>query len=76
MTHINMDYAPSCAKSTCFGFFRGRCAVLCDNDFGERTCPFFKTKEQKRQQETVGKERIKLLKLMRKEMCGNGYNGV
>lgn len=63
----NMAYAPVCGENTCFGFFRGRCAVLCDNNFGERICPFFKTKEQKRQQELNGKERIKLL---RKERCG------
>lgn len=67
MKDDNMAYAPACEKSTCFGFFRGRCAVLCDNNFGERICPFFKTKEQKRQQELIGKERIKLL---RKERCG------
>lgn len=67
MKDDNMAYAPACGKSTCFGFFRGRCAVLCDNNFGERICPFFKTKEQKRQQELNGKERIKLL---RKARCG------
>lgn len=67
MRDDNMAYAPACEKSTCFGFFRGRCAVLCDNNFGKRICPFFKTKEQKRQQELIGKERIKLL---RKERCG------
>ena len=66
---ISMEHAPICTKTTCFGFFGGKCAVLCDNNFGGRICPFFKTSEQKRQQDTVGKERIKLL---RKERVGNG----
>lgn len=65
----DMVHAPLCEKSSCFGFFRGRCAVLCDNNFGERVCPFYKTKEKKRQQEMKGRERKRLL---RKEMCGNG----
>lgn len=69
MKYEYMANAPTCEKSKCFGFFGGHCSILCDNNFRNRSCPFFKTTEQKRQQEMESKERIKLL---RKEMCGNG----
>lgn len=49
---------PSCAISTCFGYLNGRCAILTDNRF-KRGCPFFKTNEQKQQQEESCKERIR-----------------
>lgn len=51
--------APFCASNACFACLNGRCAVLTDNRF-KRGCPFFKTGEQKQQQEEVCKERIRL----------------
>lgn len=72
MTYEKMVYAPLCAKSTCFGFSDGKCAILCDNNFGKRLCPFFKTQDQMQQQEINVKERIKAI---RKARCGgNGQN--
>ena len=58
MSSVKSACVLSCANSSCFGYLNGRCAVLTDNRF-ERDCPFFKTSEQKRQQEEMCKERIR-----------------
>ena len=70
MTYSTKNSAPLCAKSTCFGCSGGKCTILSDNNFGMRTCPFFKT--QRQQQEQESKERIKIIKQQRKEICSNG----
>ncbi len=67
MSYERSVCAPLCVNSTCFGYLNGRCAVLTDNRF-KRDCPFFKTGEQKQQQEEVCKERIRLLE----RRVGNG----
>ncbi len=72
MTYSTKNFAPLCAKSACFGCSGGKCAILSDNNFGMRTCPFFKTREQRQQQEQESKERIKAIKQQRKEICSNG----
>ena len=35
-----------CDRSECAAHFDGICMALRNNDFGDRECPFFKTKEQ------------------------------
>ena len=35
---------PACDIARCFANENGKCELLTDNDFGERECPFFKTK--------------------------------
>lgn len=37
---------PKCDAAECAAYEKGRSIALIDNDFGERKCPFFKTKEQ------------------------------
>lgn len=54
------SFAPSCANSACFGCLDGKCTILTDNRFKKR-CPFFKTHEQKLQQEQACEIRIRLL---------------
>lgn len=36
---------PNCNKSECFANLSGECNILTDS-YGDRACPFFKTKEQ------------------------------
>lgn len=33
-------------KTACFSYVKGVCRILKDTDFGEKDCPFYKTKEQ------------------------------
>ena len=40
------EKCPTCGRSDCFGYQDGYCVVLSRNDFGDRSCPFFKTEEQ------------------------------
>lgn len=35
-----------CDRDDCAAYFDGICNALRNNDFGDRECPFFKTKEQ------------------------------
>ena len=37
---------PTCGKVECFGNEDGHCLVLSDNNFVNKECPFFKTREQ------------------------------
>ena len=37
---------PTCDKKRCFSCEKGKCELLTSNDFGDRPCPFYKTKEQ------------------------------
>lgn len=41
-----MKNLPSCNRDDCFAHKDGKCVLLTSNCFGERECPFFKTKEQ------------------------------
>lgn len=36
--------APGCDKHECFACIDGKCIALTDNNFGERDCPFYKTR--------------------------------
>lgn len=40
------DEKPRCLRSECFANYGDRCACLADNDFGDRDCPFYKSKRQ------------------------------
>lgn len=37
---------PTCNVVECFACEDGYCLILTNNKFGERECPFFKTREQ------------------------------
>lgn len=37
-----MSIEPVCSAVNCFANTNGYCQILSDNDFGERSCPFFK----------------------------------
>lgn len=37
---------PKCGNNKCFACEGGKCRALIDNDFGDRPCPFFKTRAQ------------------------------
>lgn len=38
---------PRCLRQSCFAWHGDRCIALCDNDFGNRDCPFYKSREQR-----------------------------
>ena len=40
-----------CKRLDCRGNIRGECTVLTDNNFGDRECPFFKTRKEFDEQE-------------------------
>ena len=42
----NQKICPTCDMARCFAYDKGKCELLTDNDFGERECPFYKTKAQ------------------------------
>ncbi len=48
----------ACKVSDCFACKDGGCAALTDNDFGERSCPFFKTSEQVEKERAAAKIRM------------------
>lgn len=35
---------PKCGNNKCFACEDGKCRALIDNDFGNKPCPFFKTR--------------------------------
>ena len=41
---------PRCLRRSCFAWHGDRCIALCDNDFGDRDCPFYKSREQRAQE--------------------------
>lgn len=41
-----MKKEPICNREDCFACEGGQCVVLTNTNFGDRECPFFKTKEQ------------------------------
>ena len=40
------EKCPVCGREDCFACQDGHCVVLIKNDFGDRSCPFYKTNEQ------------------------------
>ena len=43
---IDYNKCPTCSVEECFACEEGLCIILNSNNFGERKCPFFKTREQ------------------------------
>ena len=41
-----LSRCPTCKVVECFGYDDGYCMTLTGNDFGDKECPFFKTREQ------------------------------
>ena len=52
---------PPCTEIECFAYKNGCCAILTDNNFGERKCPFYQTKEQRERDQRRIEERLKSL---------------
>ena len=48
---------PVCNKGECFACKDRHCAVLTDNNFGNRQCPFFKTDERLAMEQKMSKAR-------------------
>lgn len=46
-----------CKRLDCRGNIRGECTVLTDNNFGDRECPFFKTRKEFEEQEKYFEEK-------------------
>lgn len=49
---------PACNVTECFGYEDRHCVVLTDRNFGGKTCPFFKTKEQAAEELAYCKKRL------------------
>ena len=49
---------PTCNRAECFGCQEGECLVLIENNFGQKGCPFFKTKEQVESEKEYCRERL------------------
>lgn len=50
-----------CNASACFAHKDGHCIALNDNDFGDKKCPFFKTKAQVEKERKKSEERLRKL---------------
>ena len=51
MTKRKLPDADNCNRNECFGYTDGKCKPLCDTNFGNRKCPFFKTKKRIEEEE-------------------------
>lgn len=47
-----------CNAVACFANDGGQCVCLKDNDFGDKRCPFFKTKKMQAEQEAKCRKRL------------------
>lgn len=54
----NSVHYPLCGVVECFGNNDGYCVVLANNEFGNRECPFFKTKEQVKEEKAYCEQRL------------------
>lgn len=72
MGYERNSFAPNCGNDLCFGYHSGKCTALVDNDFGNRTCPFFKTRERNCAENARCNARICEIKRMRKRGAENG----
>ena len=41
---------PRCLRTSCFANCADRCSCLDNNEFGNRDCPFYKSREQRAQE--------------------------
>lgn len=65
----------ACNRADCHAYFNGThgCIALDDTDFGERACPFFKTREQAEQDKIKAAQRVAALTGVNPE--NRGYVG-
>lgn len=54
----SIDKCKPCDKKECFGCEECRCIVLVDNNFGNKACPFFKTREQVEKEQEYVRQRL------------------
>lgn len=55
---IDSKKCPTCDVAKCFACDEGHCVILIDNNFGERKCPFFKTRKQVAEEEAYCEKRL------------------
>lgn len=62
----------ACNRTECHAYFAGTkgCIALDDTDFGERSCPFFKTREQAEKDKIKAAQRVAALSGVRPEVRG------
>lgn len=65
----DMEKCPDCNRTECFGCEDGRCVVLIDNNFKKMKCPFFKTREQVKQEKEYCRERRELFGIRGTKKC-------
>jgi hypothetical protein len=58
----NNKICPPCGAVECAGCENGKCIFLTDNNFGEKGCPFFKTKEQAQKEKDYCQQRLANIK--------------
>jgi len=51
----------ACSETECFAYKNGLCAVLVNNNFSGRTCPFRKTEEQLVEERKRAEKRLERL---------------
>lgn len=56
----SLKNCPTCGKEDCFGCQDGHCVVLIDNTF-DKERPFYKTKEQVKEEQKYCRERLEQL---------------
>ena len=52
------EKCPTCGRKDCFGNEEGYCLVLTENNFGNRSCPFYKTEEKVAEEKEYVKNRL------------------
>lgn len=58
---------PYCTRTVCFACRTYGCTILNDSDFGDRKCPFFKTKKEFERDRELCRERITAFREQRRE---------
>ena len=59
MSNHYEDDRPKCLRTVCFANYDCYCSALSNNDFGERDCPFFKTRRQLDEERAAIKARMR-----------------
>ena len=64
---MNYPMYPVCDKKECFACEEWNCLILTKNDFGNKECPFFKTKEQVEEEREYCRKRMNEIRINNKE---------
>lgn len=61
------DKCPLCVMVECFACEQNHCVILTNNEFGYRSCPFFKTKEQVAEEKAYCENRLAEIRIKNEE---------